>query len=120
MKCHKHGAEILKEGDCGAALTADSGPSTQSRGGEATAVSNLDRTTAARGGCGRGLCLIRHDEIPDGECKLLTAMFADIKVSMEVMENSTPPTQSEVAELNRLHRNDFIMAVKLDSLNSVS
>jgi len=91
-------------GDCGAALASagraapSTGTLTSGIGGAASSISV--RTEPATG------------EIPDGERKTVTALFADIKGSMELMEDLDPEEARAIVDpalklmMDAVHRYD--------------
>jgi Double zinc ribbon len=84
--CPKCGAENPETkkfcGDCGASLAADSRP-TPSTGTTPPCIGGAGSAISLAAEPGRG-------GIPDGERRTVTALFADIKGSMELMEELDP------------------------------
>jgi class 3 adenylate cyclase/tetratricopeptide (TPR) repeat protein len=90
-------------GDCGTALAAGSGamPSTAAAPDITAPVSGINVSTEPAVG-----------EIPDGERKTVTALFADIKGSMELMEDLDPEDARAIVDpalklmIDAVHRYD--------------
>ncbi len=92
--CPKCGAENPETkkfcGDCGASLAAGS-----------RATPSTGTTVSGIGGAGSAISLAAESgsgEIPEGERKTVTALFADIKGSMELMEDLDPEEARAVVD----------------------